>query len=139
MDGCSRWINGIHSRTKINGKTKEISISKGASSKNINAKDYCKNVLLNMGYKPSSADPCLFYKDGTTKSFIIIYVDDGGIFSDKDTIKEVIQELGITFNVNYLGNWKNSLDANWLKMNQKIQSGYINQHHLNILNKPLVS
>jgi hypothetical protein len=60
-----------------------------------------------MGYKPSSADPCLFYKDGPTKSFITIYVDDGGIFSDKDTIQEVIQELGKTFNVKYLGKLEN--------------------------------
>jgi Reverse transcriptase (RNA-dependent DNA polymerase) len=66
-----------------------------------------KNVILNMGYKPSSADPCLFYKNGTTKSFIIIYVDDGGIFSDKDAIQEVIKELGKTFNVKYLGKLEN--------------------------------
>jgi hypothetical protein len=97
-DGYMEYIQEL----KTNGKTNEIPISKGTSSSNIIAKEYCcelkkaiyslvqaacqwwkkfKHVILNMGYKPSSADPCQFYKDGPTKSFIIIYVNDGGIFS----------------------------------------------------------
>jgi hypothetical protein len=46
-----------------------------------------------MGNMPSLADPCLFYKNGKTKSFIIIYVDDGGIVSDEITIQDVISAL----------------------------------------------
>jgi hypothetical protein len=49
-----------------------------------------KEVTLQMGFKPSLADPCLFYRDKPTRSFIIIYVDDGGIFSDEKTIQEVL-------------------------------------------------
>jgi hypothetical protein len=36
-----------------------------------------------------------------------LYVDDGSIFRDKDTIQEVIKELGKTFNVKYLGKLEN--------------------------------
>jgi Reverse transcriptase (RNA-dependent DNA polymerase) len=91
-----------------------------------------KSVILEMGYKPSLADPCLFYRDGTngkTKSFIIIHVDDGGIFRDEETIQEVITELGKTFKVKYLGKLKNSLGVNSLKIKQKIQFGYTNQSY----------
>jgi Reverse transcriptase (RNA-dependent DNA polymerase) len=60
-----------------------------------------------MGYTPCLADPCLFYKDGTKNLFIIIYVDDGGIFSNDETIKEVLTQLGKKFNVKYLGKLEN--------------------------------
>jgi Reverse transcriptase (RNA-dependent DNA polymerase) len=66
-----------------------------------------KEVLLQMGYKPSLADPCLFYRDKPTRSFIIIYVDDGGIFSDDITIQEVLKELSKYFKVKYLGKLEN--------------------------------
>jgi hypothetical protein len=56
--------------------------------------------ILQIGYKPSQADPCLFFNEGRhgkAKSFIIIYVDDGGILSDEETIQEVLKEIGKTF------------------------------------------
>ena len=123
-DGYVQYIKEL----QTNGKTTEIPISNGINIQNINDKEYCcelkkaiyglvqaarqwwkkfKNVILEMGYKPSLADPCLFYKDGPVKSFIIIYVDDGGIFSDADTIQKVIKELSKTFNVKYLGKLEN--------------------------------
>jgi Reverse transcriptase (RNA-dependent DNA polymerase) len=52
-----------------------------------------KEVLLQMGYKPSLADPCLFYQDNPPRSFIIIYVDDGGIFSDDETNSRSIKGI----------------------------------------------
>jgi hypothetical protein len=78
-----------------------------------------KTVMLPMGYKPSLADPCLFFKDGKTKSFIIIYVDDGGIFSDESTIKEVLAELGKTFNVKYLGKLENFIGCKLIENKEK--------------------
>ena len=57
-----------------------------------------------IGYIPSAIDPCLFIKNkGNRKSFVIIYVDDGGIFSTKEDIDEIIEALGQDFKVKYLG------------------------------------
>jgi hypothetical protein len=60
-----------------------------------------------MGYKPSLTGLCLFYRDKPTRSFIVIDVDDGGIFCDEKTIQEVLFELGKSFKVKYLGKFKN--------------------------------
>jgi Reverse transcriptase (RNA-dependent DNA polymerase) len=63
-----------------------------------------KEVMKEIGYAPSPVDPCLFTKTVNGKlSFVIIYVDDGGIFSTKDDIEEVIKALGKVFKVKYLG------------------------------------
>ena len=62
-----------------------------------------KEVLNKLGYKSSLAEPCLFVKDGDKKSFIMIYVDDGGIFSNDNNIKEVLDGLSKIFTVKYLG------------------------------------
>ena len=57
-----------------------------------------------IGYIPSAIDPYLFVKiKGYRKSFVIIYVDDGGIFSTKEDIDEIIEALGQDFKVKYLG------------------------------------
>jgi hypothetical protein len=50
--------------------------------------------------KVSCSDPCLFIKEdkvSNTKSFLIVYVDDGGIFGTPDEIKKVLHELSKTF------------------------------------------
>jgi hypothetical protein len=52
-------------------------------------------------YYLSKSDPCPFIKkvaDGEPISFVIIYVDDGGIIGTPDAIKEVISALGKVFN-----------------------------------------
>jgi hypothetical protein len=75
-----------------------------------------------MGYKPSQADPCLFYKEGTNgkpKSFIIIYVDDGVIFSDEETTQEVLTELGNTFKVKALGKVENFIGCKLIENEAK--------------------
>jgi Reverse transcriptase (RNA-dependent DNA polymerase) len=59
-----------------------------------------KGVLSTLGYHPSRADPCLFIKEdevSNTKSFLIVYVDDGGIFGTPNEIKKVLHELSKTF------------------------------------------
>jgi hypothetical protein len=78
-----------------------------------------KQVILDMGYKPSLADPCLFYKTGKTKSFIIIYVDDGGIFSYDETIQKVIKALSKTFNVKYLGKLENFIGCRLIENKER--------------------
>jgi transposase InsO family protein len=123
-EGYIKYIQDL----RTNGKQNETPMANGTQIADISEKTHClelkkaiyglvqaarqwwkkfKQVILDMGYKPSLADPCLFYKDGNPKSFIIIYVDDGGIFSDDKTIKEVINALSKTFNVKYLGKLEN--------------------------------
>jgi hypothetical protein len=72
-----------------------------------------------MGYMPSLADACLFYKNVKTKSFIIIYVDDGGIFSDEKTIQEVISALSKTFTVKHLGKLENFFGCKLIENKEK--------------------
>jgi hypothetical protein len=124
-EGYTKYIQEL----KINGKTNEIPISSKHDISNINEKGYCcelkkaiyglvqaarqwwkkfKEVIQRMGYKASLADPCLFIKNNNNKkSFIILYVDDGGIFGNKDDIKMVLSELGKTFKVKDLGKLEN--------------------------------
>jgi hypothetical protein len=46
-------------------------------------------------------------------------VDDGGIFSDEATIKEVLTELGKTFNVKYLGKLENFIGCKLIENKEK--------------------
>jgi hypothetical protein len=48
-----------------------------------------------MNFYSSTIDPCLFTKDKEdgTKSFLILYVDDGGIFGTDEDINETIESL----------------------------------------------
>ena len=65
-----------------------------------------KEVMNSIGYLPSPADPCLFLKQSKDKkksSFVIIYVDDGGIFGSKEDVDELIKALGKDFKVKNLG------------------------------------
>jgi Reverse transcriptase (RNA-dependent DNA polymerase) len=65
-----------------------------------------KTVMKSIGYTPSPADPCLFLKqskDQSKNAFVIIYVDDGGIFGTKENIDELVKALGKDFKVKYLG------------------------------------
>jgi Reverse transcriptase (RNA-dependent DNA polymerase) len=78
-----------------------------------------KEVLLKMGNKPSLADPCLFYRDKPNRSFIIIYVDDGGIFSDDQTIQEVLKELSKYIKVKYLGMLENFIGCKLIENKER--------------------
>ena len=65
-----------------------------------------QEVMLSINYIPSPVDPCLFLKQNKSSgnsAFVIIYVDDGGIFSSKENIEELIKALGKDFKVKYLG------------------------------------
>jgi hypothetical protein len=91
-----------------------------------------KAVIESMGYKACDADPCLFVKNNTnssTKSFIAIYVDDGGIFSTEDNIKEVLEELSKVFKVKYLGKLENFLGCRIIE-NKERNTIYLHQPKL---------
>lgn len=91
-----------------------------------------KMVIQSLGYRACEVDPCLFVKDNKqqqTKSFIVIYVDDGGIFSTDDNIKEVLNELGKIFKVKYLGKLENFLGCKIIE-NDKKDTIYIHQPKL---------
>jgi predicted alpha/beta superfamily hydrolase len=62
--------------------------------------------LETTNYIPSRADPCLFIKrENEKRSYLIIYVDDGGIFCEtRKEIKELIDKLSKHFVVKDLGN-----------------------------------
>jgi hypothetical protein len=66
--------------------------------------NFFKEVMKTIDYNPSPVDPCLFINTSTVKhSFVIIYVDDGGIFSTKDNIDKLVQALSKDFKAKYLG------------------------------------
>ena len=90
-----------------------------------------KTVILSLGYKACEADPCLFIKDNKneTKSFIAIYVDDGGIFSTEENIKEVLTELSKTFMVKDLGKMETFLGCKIIE-NEEKDTIYIHQPKL---------
>jgi Reverse transcriptase (RNA-dependent DNA polymerase) len=88
-----------------------------------------KEVIRQIGYKPSLADPCLFVKDNGSKSFIIIYVDDGGIFGTQDEIKQVLKELGKIFKVKDLGKLENFIGCKIIE-NQAKDTLWIHQPKL---------
>jgi hypothetical protein len=134
---------------KANAKSHEIPILAEHNIQNVNAKEHClelkkaiyglvqatrqwwkkfKEVIQCMGYKASLADPCLFVKNNGKKSFIIIYVDDGGIFGTKEDIKKVLTELGRTFKVKDLGKLENFIGCRTIENLKKEPSGSINQN-----------
>jgi hypothetical protein len=61
-------------------------------------------VLSKLGYYASRADPCIFIrKDNQRYSYLIVYVDDGGICGSQEDIKVVIKPLSDYFVVKDLG------------------------------------
>ena len=65
-----------------------------------------KEIMLSLKFKPSEADPCLFVRTNPTNevtSFVILYVDDGGIIGTQETIDELVSGLSEDFKVKYLG------------------------------------
>ena len=81
-----------------------------------------KEVMETMNYIPSPADPCLFIRDNQDKSqsaFVIIYVDDGGIFSTKENIQQIIQTLNKDFKVKYLGKLEHFVGCHIIENEEK--------------------
>ena len=64
-----------------------------------------KGVMAKCGYHSSGADPCLFIKHlpDKTFSFVMLYVDDGGIIGSQEAIDELMSELSAEFNIKGMG------------------------------------
>jgi Reverse transcriptase (RNA-dependent DNA polymerase) len=65
-----------------------------------------KEAIAGCNYFPSKSDPCLFIKKANGDkplSFVIIYVDDGGITRTPETIKEVFEALSKSFKAKTMG------------------------------------
>jgi Reverse transcriptase (RNA-dependent DNA polymerase) len=65
-----------------------------------------KEAMAGGNYFPSKADPCLFIKKANGDkplSFVIIYVDDGGIIGTPEEVKEVIEAFSKSFKVKTMG------------------------------------
>lgn len=79
-----------------------------------------KQVMKNIGFLPSDIDPCLFIKDKPNgqKAFVIIYVDDGGIFGTQEDIKETLEALSSAFVVKDLGKLEHFVGCH-IKQDQK--------------------
>ncbi|CAI7812395.1 unnamed protein product [Closterium sp. NIES-54] len=60
--------------------------------------DTLRSTLRNLGFRPSSADPSLFVRTGSTPFFILVYVDDL-VFAtpDRAAQAEVLRQFGFQF------------------------------------------
>jgi hypothetical protein len=75
-------------------------------------------VLSDIGFHPSPADPCLFVKKmekGEKPAFIILYVDDGGIIGTPEIINKVLKALSEVFKVKDLGVMKHFVGCHILE------------------------
>jgi hypothetical protein len=84
-----------------------------------------------LGYWPSRADPCLFIrKEGKgNRSYLIIYVDDGGIFARQTEVKRILTELAKHFVVKDLGKMESFVGCKIIENNAK-NTIYIHQPKL---------
>ena len=88
--------------------------------------EFFKEVLAELGFIQSRADPCLFIKnqDGCKQPFLIIYVDDGGSFTAEEKIQPIHKALSKIFVVKDLGPIATHfLDARSKKIRRKIPIG----------------
>jgi hypothetical protein len=91
-----------------------------------------KNVMKSIGFLPSDIDPCLFIKDkgNGQKAFVIIYVDDGGIFGTKEDIKETIEALSKSFVVKDLGKLEHFVGCHIIQDSKDKNKVFIHQPKL---------
>jgi hypothetical protein len=106
-DGYSKYLYEYHNKI-IDTKLNCLKLKKAIYGLVQAARQWWKKfkeVLQSLDYYPSKADPCLFIRNDTkgNRSFLIIYVDDGGILSTQENIDMVLQKLSKTFVVKNLG------------------------------------
>ena len=89
-----------------------------------------KAELKKLGYYPSAADPCMFVRmEPDDFSILMIYVDDGGIFGEMETIDEVLTALSKVFQMKRMGPLKNFVGAK-LTLNEKEDTMWVTQPKL---------
>jgi hypothetical protein len=129
-EGYERYVKEQHNKG-INTKTHCLKLTKTIYGLVQAARQWwkkCKEVLAKLDYIPSRADPCLFIKQENEKrSYLIIYVDGGGIFCEtRKEIKEMIAKLSNHFVVKDLGNMETFVG--WKIINNKTNDTvYIHQ------------
>jgi hypothetical protein len=105
-EGYSEYVKTTHN-TNIHTDTHCVKLLKALYGLVQAARQWWKkfkDTMRKLDYHPSPADPCLFINTKTVKkSFVIIYVDDGGIFSTKENIDGLLKALSKDFKVKYLG------------------------------------
>jgi hypothetical protein len=91
-----------------------------------------KDVMKSIGYLPSEIDPCLFIKNkgNNQKAFVIIYVDDGGIFGTDEDIKETIDALRKNFMVKDLGKLEHFVGCRMIEDPKDEHTMYVHQPKL---------
>jgi transposase InsO family protein len=107
-DGYSEYYKEKHSMD-INNENHCLKLTKSLYGLVQAARQWWKKFkeeMKNMNYSPSDIDPCLFIKskENGSKTFLILYVDDGGIFGTEEDIKETLIALRKAFKVKELGN-----------------------------------
>jgi hypothetical protein len=106
-----------------------------ASKKHVNWKDRWKTfkeVMRTVSCEPSKANACLFIKTNGIKevmSFVIIYVDDGGVIGTQQGIDKLLKALSKDFKVKYLGEMKYVVGCHLIQ-NGTMDTGGIHQHKL---------
>jgi hypothetical protein len=75
-------------------------------------------ILQQIGFNPSPADPCLFVKmqkKNEPPAFVILYVDDGGIIGTNQIIAQVLSAMQKVFTVKDLGPMKHFVGCHLLE------------------------
>jgi Reverse transcriptase (RNA-dependent DNA polymerase) len=102
-----KYILEVHN-TKVDSNTHVLLLKKAIYGLVQAARQWWKKfkeVMAMCNYFRSKSDRCIFIKKAKEDEplfFVIIYVDDGGIFATPDAIKEVISALGKYFKVKTL-------------------------------------
>jgi hypothetical protein len=100
-DGYPKYFQEKYGK-QLNNKTHCLKLTKAIYDLVLAARQWWKKfkeVLKVLGYWPIRADPCLFIrKEGIgNRSYLIIYVDDGGIFARPTEVKRILTELSKHF------------------------------------------
>jgi hypothetical protein len=132
-EGYTKYLQDKHNQT-VDSTTHCLKLKKAIYGLVQAARQWWKKfkeVLSKLDYYASRADPCLFIrKDKNYKySYLIVYVDDGGIFGSSEDIKLVIKELSKYFIVKDLGEMKVFIGCDILTSKAK-DTMYIHQPKL---------
>jgi Reverse transcriptase (RNA-dependent DNA polymerase) len=103
-EGYVRYMLEVHKKN-IDPSTHVLLLKRSIYGLVQAAKQWWKNfkeAMAGCNYFSSIANPCLFIKKAIGDeplSFVIIYVDNGGIIGKPETIKEVNEALSTSFKV----------------------------------------
>jgi hypothetical protein len=81
------------------------------------------NFVLNLGFKQSDADPCVYIKkdaNGEICAIISLYVDDNFIFGEDDIISEIEKYLSHEFKMKDLGELSSFLGIRVIRTKEEI-------------------